>query len=351
MQRLLKSSHLILIAVMLLTACNLPFGSSAPSSAEAARTSAAQTVEVLRTQAASSGVGLVTLPPVNTLTQKTLANPATPLPPATLTPPNTLVPTKAPTATPYPSATFVPIPCDRVDFITDVTIPDNSIIAPGNTFTKTWRLKNSGTCTWTTAYKLVYSSGEQMGGAAATSLPGNVAPGQTIDLSVSMTAPTSTGSHSSYWMLQNGSGGNFGWGIYGDQAFYVIISTGSAATGTVTSGSGFAVTSVSLSVNPVLRSDTIEHCKAGLEYNYTANITTNAAGTVTFEWRKTDNSVVSSGSIDFDSGGTKSIEYTHTQVESSDGAAEYTRQLVLYINNPNHQTFTSGGTFTIKCGL
>jgi hypothetical protein len=347
MQRLLKSTHLILMAVLLLTACNLPFGDSAPTSAEAARTSAAQTVEVLRTQAASSGVGLVTLPPVNTLTQNTLTNPATAVPAATLTPPNTLVPTKAPTATPNPTATFVPIPCDRVDFVTDVTIPDNSIISPGNTFTKTWRLKNSGSCSWTTNYKLVYASSNQMGGAAATSLPGNVNPGQTIDLSVTMTAPTTTGTHQGYWMLQNASGGRFGWGINADQAFYVIISTGSASTGTVTSGSGFAVTGVSISVNPSAFTTTLANCNAGVNFIYTANITTSSAGTVTYEWRKTDSSVVSAGSVDFDAGGTKEITTNYTYTSAVIGASA--SQLTLYINNPNHQLFTAGGTFTLNC--
>jgi hypothetical protein len=343
MQRLLKSSHLILIAVLLLTACNLPFGESAPSSAEAARTSAAQTVEVLRTQAAASGVGLVTLPPINTPVPNTPA-----APPATLTPPNTLVPTKAPTATPYPTATFVPIPCDRVDFITDVTIPDNSIISPGNTFTKTWRLKNSGSCSWNTNYKLVYVSGEQMEGAASTALPGNVNPGQTIDLSVSMKAPSSTGSHQSFWMLQNASGGKFGWGINADQAFYVIISTGSASTGTVTSGTGFAVTGVTFSIEPSsIGGIKLAACKdPGVNFYFSADITSSGAGTVTYEWRKTDNSALESGSVEFSSAGTKTVDINYQF--KGDFVGANVSQLKLYINKPNHQTFTTG-TFNLTC--
>jgi hypothetical protein len=347
MQRLLKSTHLILIAVFLLTGCNLPFGGSLVSEQEAALTAAAKTVEVLRTQAASAGVGLVTLPPINTPNQKTAAVPATAAPAATLTPPNTLVPTKAPTNTQIPTSTFVPIPCDRADFVADVTIPDNSIISPGSSFTKTWRLKNSGSCSWTTSYRLVYSSGEQMGGAASTALPGNVNPGQTIDLSVSLTAPSGTGSHQGYWRLQNASGGAFGWGIYGDQAFWVLISTGAAGTGTAIPGTGFAVTSVSISVNPTTLTTTTANCIAGVNFVFEADVTANNAGTATYEWRKTDNSVVSSGSIDFSSAGTQTITTNYSFTTATIGATA--SQLTLYINKPNHQLFTAGGTFILTC--
>ena len=347
MQRLFKSTHLILITVLLMTACNLPFGISAPTGAEVAKTSAALTVEVLRTQAASSGAGSVTLPPINTQIQKTSVAPATYTPAPTLPPQNTLVPTKAPTATQNPTSTFVPIPCDRADFIADVTIPDNSVISPGSTFTKTWRLKNSGSCAWTTNYKLVYSSGQQMGGAASTALPGNVNPGQTIDLSVAMTAPSTSGTQQGYWRLQNASGGAFGWGINGDQAFWVLISTGSASTGTVTSTTGFVVTSVNITVNPSTFTTTVANCTAGVNFIYTANITAGAAGTVTYEWRKTDNTVVSAGSVDFGSAGTQSVTTNFTYASTVIGASA--SQLTLYINNPNHQLFTSGGTFTLNC--
>src|SRR5512135_3467629 len=49
--------------------------------------------------------------------------------------------------------------CDRAQFIADVTVPDGTRFSPGAAFTKTWRLKNVGTCTWSTSYTLVFSSG------------------------------------------------------------------------------------------------------------------------------------------------------------------------------------------------
>jgi hypothetical protein len=143
--------------------------------------------------------------------------------------PTPLPPTAIPTITPVP-ATNTPLPtataityCDWVSFVKDVTIPDGSILAPGETFTKTWRLKNRGTCTWTPDYMLVYTSGAQMGGTTAVRLPAYVAPGQTVDVSVTLTTPDSSDKYVGYWMLRNPSGTLFGYGENANQAFYVDI--------------------------------------------------------------------------------------------------------------------------------
>jgi hypothetical protein len=81
-----------------------------------------------------------------------------------------------------PGTIFAPRPvaavaCDQAQFVADVTIPDGTSLAPGATFLKTWRLKNIGTCTWTTSYSAVFSSGDQMGAPAVINLPASVAPG------------------------------------------------------------------------------------------------------------------------------------------------------------------------------
>lgn len=354
MPQRLKITHLFLLSLLLLTSCNLPFSNSL-SEADAVRTSAAQTVEVLRTQAAGAS-SAKTLPPINTETPRApgsatiapgAAVPPTKAPLPSMTPPNTVVPTKDATFTKVPTTTFVPIPCDRADFVADVTIPDNSYVAPGASFTKTWALKNSGSCTWTTGYSLVYASGEQMGGQAVTSIPGNVLPGQSINLSVNMTSPTTAGSHTGYWRLQNASGGAFGWGINGDQAFWVMINSGTtSATGT-SGTSGFAVSSVSISVSPTSLTTTADKCLAGVNYILTANITATGTGTVTYEWRKTDGTVMASDAVDFSGATTKSVSYTYTFISNQIGSNALT--MVLYIDNPNHQTFSSGGTFILTC--
>lgn len=135
--------------------------------------------------------------------------------------PATITPVPA-TNTPLPTATAITY-CDWVSFVKDVTIPDGTVFAPGETFTKTWRLKNRGTCAWTADYMLVFARGEKLGDTIAVRLPGYVAPGQTVDVSVTLTAPDSAGQYVGYWMLRNPSGTLFGYGDKANQAFYADI--------------------------------------------------------------------------------------------------------------------------------
>ena len=72
---------------------------------------------------------------------------------------------------------------DRAQFVADVTVPDGTRYDPGATFKKTWRLRNVGTCTWTTSYTMVFDTGTQMGSTTSVNLT-NTAPGQTVDVSL-----------------------------------------------------------------------------------------------------------------------------------------------------------------------
>jgi hypothetical protein len=129
-----------------------------------------------------------------------------------------------PTKTLTPTVTNTTIPCDRAAFVTDVTVPDGEEFEPNENFTKTWRLKNDGSCTWTSSYALIFDSGDSMGGPASKQLTsGTVAPGATMDVSVDLTAPSSPGTYKGYWKLRNGSGVNFGIGAGGTNPFWVEI--------------------------------------------------------------------------------------------------------------------------------
>lgn len=99
--------------------------------------------------------------------------------------------------------------CDNAVFAGDVNIPDGTAFSPGVSFTKTWKIKNIGTCTWSPAYSLVYYSGASFNGTP-TSLTYSVEPGDTVNLSVSMTAPDSNGSYLGYWVMKNAAGYTFG---------------------------------------------------------------------------------------------------------------------------------------------
>ena len=113
--------------------------------------------------------------------------------------------------------------CDKAYFISDVTVPDGTSFSGGSTFTKTWRLLNNGNCTWTTSYSLVFYSGEKMGGPDSVPLSVDVAPGQRVNISATLTAPSTPGTYRGYWMLKNTSGGVFGIGTTGSSPFWVKI--------------------------------------------------------------------------------------------------------------------------------
>ncbi len=106
-------------------------------------------------------------------------------------------------------------------FVADVTVPDNSVIAAGSSFVKTWRLRNSGTCTWEPSYSAVFVSGAQMGAPSPVYLPHTVLPGATVDVSVPMMAPMTPGTYRGDWMLSTSTGTLFGLG--GSGRFYVQI--------------------------------------------------------------------------------------------------------------------------------
>jgi len=143
-----------------------------------------------------------------------------PAPPATLTPLPAFTPTVAPL---NPPPSIAPSGCDKASFVADINVPDGTVFAPGAAFTKTWRLKNAGSCAWTTAYRLLFYSGEQMGAPTSLNLPRVVMPGDFIDLTVNMIAPALIGSYRGFWILSNSSGALFGLGSDATMPFWVEI--------------------------------------------------------------------------------------------------------------------------------
>jgi photosystem II stability/assembly factor-like uncharacterized protein len=144
-----------------------------------------------------------------------------PAPPSTLTPLPPLTPTQTPIQSPPP--TIAPTGCDRASFVIDVNVPDGTIFAPGAVFSKTWRLKNIGTCAWTTDYKAMYYSGEQMSAPTSVNMPLRVAPGATVDLTINMVAPGIPGQYRGFWILANASGALFGIGTNASNPFWIAI--------------------------------------------------------------------------------------------------------------------------------
>jgi hypothetical protein len=164
----------------------------------------------------------------------------------TNTPVDTLQPTYTPlpTYTPYP--TFTPIPtntsipasptpeshCNWGAMMLDVTVPDGTPMAPSTNFTKTWQIKNIGTCTWI-QYQLVFYNGDQMGaeGTAKVRMPGRpiVYPGEVATVSVELKSPANRGRYTGYWVLSTDRGELFGFGPHANNAVYVSINVIPAA--------------------------------------------------------------------------------------------------------------------------
>lgn len=99
---------------------------------------------------------------------------------------------------------------DNSAYVADVTIPDGTIVIPGQAFTKIWRVRNSGNTAWSTGYQLVYVSGERFGASTATPLKAEVAPGQQVDLDLALKAPQRSGTYTGIFMLRSADGKLFG---------------------------------------------------------------------------------------------------------------------------------------------
>ena len=170
------------------------------------------------------------------LTQIALENPS-PTPPSPTDTPEP-GPTLPPTETPEPSPTISDTALeDHALFVADVTIPDGTEIIGGETFTKTWRLRNIGTNTWTTEYSFVFVNGDRMEGTPIN-FTAEVLPGGTVDISIPMVAPLEGGTYEGFWMLADADGAVFGIGITADQAVLVsIVAIPPTATPTATATS------------------------------------------------------------------------------------------------------------------
>lgn len=176
-----------------------------------------------------------------------------PTPEPTLIPLPTLTSTPRPTATDAPTPTLLPTPTDQVgctdsaEFVTDVTVPDNTAFGAGQSFVKTWRFKNTGTCTWNMRYNLVYLRGDQMGAEARVSFGEfETEPGQTADISINLVAPAQNGTYTGTFQFEDPSGKRFG---VKDGNFWArIVVSGDAGTipvtGTTPPASGTAGTCV-----------------------------------------------------------------------------------------------------------
>jgi hypothetical protein len=243
-----KVKFLILIVSalgMLLASCGPKVVATPTTDPNLIYTAAAQTADARLTQIFQSTPSATPVTPsptfdaTQTAAVQTASSVLTQMAAASPTPQGTITATLAPTTNPS---------AERAIYVADVTIPDNTVINPGAAFVKTWKLQNAGTTTWSTDYALAFVSGEKMSSSDSVPLSQSVAPGQQVEVSVSMVAPTADGTYQGYWKMKNAGGQYF------NDSVYVLIKVGSGGGGgtaapTSTGSSGNPVSNLSMSVD------------------------------------------------------------------------------------------------------
>lgn len=194
----------IWLGLLLLSACNTSTPTSTPTidlnpfRTEVASTVLAQVTQTLALMPSATPIPSPTVTPIPSLTA-TLAASSTPAQPTTTS--------AGPQAT---SASETPgTPTDDLAEWVSQSVADGTVFTPGEAFTMTWRLKNVGTSTWTPAYLFRFYSGNAFGAPQEILLGQEVPPGETVDISISMKAPTTLGDYRSDWVMSNELRSNF----------------------------------------------------------------------------------------------------------------------------------------------
>jgi len=315
MKRLLVPATLFLLFSLLLASCLPGSVIAAPASPNAS------TVEA----------GVVQTLEANSVTQTAAAPTSTP----TSTPTETETPTETstPTSTPTPTNTAtIPAPvivqqvaaCYSATFIEDVTVPNGTEFSVNTDFGKTWRLQNTGSCTWNTAYQLVFESGDHMSGPNSINLTSTVYPGQTIDVSAEMRTPDDAGTYTGNWMLEAADGTIFG----PDLTDQIVVVTNSAD-----------IRSIDISVND---SNVTLTCPPGNNFSISATIRTNGEGNVTYYWEFSNGDRSDEHTLSFDDSDSRTVSTTF----SADHTGNFWAR--LHIVSPDSQN-SDRVDFSLTC--
>ena len=219
--------------------------------------------------------------------------------PATNTPETTMDATLTPAITPTSEATLLSAPSDP-DCIYASLVgeypPDMTIYLPGDSFTKTWTIQNQGTCTWDSSYKLIFWSGDILGGSTSYELPEVVLPGDDISISIFLQAPATEGTYTGYWRLQTPWNANFGVGQY-SQAFYASIVVDKKPR------LDYGIIGVTYDI---VR-DPPTGCPVNVRYTVYATVTTNGPYEIGYFWDQSDQNESAVKSLIFTEAGSKTV--------------------------------------------
>lgn len=131
--------------------------------------------------------------------------------------PARLTPTPSPTLPVEPPRPTATLACTNIlGFLEDITIPDGTVVQPGEQLEKSWKVANAGTCNWDARYRIQLISGPEMGAAPEQALyPARG--GSTVEIRMLFQAPQDPATYRSAWQAINPLGEPFG------DPFYIEI--------------------------------------------------------------------------------------------------------------------------------
>ncbi len=303
MRRISRITLTLLVLGLLLGACTNP---SAPTQdpAVAAATMSAQVEAQVSTRVAQAMTNFVA-------TQQAQPTPIPVIPTAASN-----IPTVAPLGLPTAALPGMPTvaACNATPTLLGESPEDGKDVIINSSFTKSWTLRNMGTCSWNTNYKVKFMSGDQMSGPSAQSFGATVAPGNSLTISLGLKAPGGLGTYKGVWGFYDDKDVFFGQAWVEIDVVPSITSTSSA----------FAVTKIKF------------YQLAPNDCNILADITASAAGTITFRWEQ-DGTPGNWRTQPFSNAGTFTSAWTMTPIGI--------HTMSIYVDVPNHATF-GGISFT-----
>lgn len=111
--------------------------------------------------------------------------------------------------TPADSSTAAASCRDNLTFLSDVTIPDGTVVQADATLDKRWEVENSGNCNWQENYRIRLIAGPDLGAQQEQALyPARS--GSKAVIQILFQAPAESGSYRSAWQAFNPQGEPFG---------------------------------------------------------------------------------------------------------------------------------------------
>lgn len=130
-------------------------------------------------------------------------------------PPLPVASPQAPTPTVTVEGLPTPTPPCRngLTYLEDLTIPDGTVVSPGETLDKQWKVRNSGTCNWDARYHLRLVDGVALGAERELPLYPARAGAEAV-IRIQFIAPQDPGVYISTWQAVDPNGQYFGDPIY-----------------------------------------------------------------------------------------------------------------------------------------